>query len=85
MPEYVAKIKGTYEERNGPSLLKMIFGFRGKRINFNEERRFSACDDLVAYEKAKEQKELIDRNLIRPITKLDSLIKIKHVDLSSYA
>ena len=75
MPEYVAKIKGTartYGSWSGP-------------YNVKEERTFFADDDVKAYEVAKNSITQLSRELLSANLTLDSLVQIKHVDLSIYA
>jgi len=75
MPEYVAKIKGTartYGSWSGPYDVK-------------EERNFFADNDIEAYKVAKNSVAKLSRELLSASLTLDSLIQIKHVDLSPYA
>ncbi len=75
MPEYVAKIKGTaktYGSWSGPYDVK-------------EERTFFADDDVEAYKVAKNSINEISKELLSASLTLDSLVQIKHVDLSTYA
>ena len=75
MPEYIAKIKGTAK----------TFGSWSGPYDVKEERTFFAEDDMKAYEVAKNSLNELNRRLLSPRIRLDSLVQIKHVDLSTYA
>lgn len=76
MPEYQVKITGTAREHS--------FG-GSKSYGVNELRNFSSKDDFEAYERARELRKDLETDLLSAQLKIDSVVEIRRLNLSTYA